>query len=77
MSLSLCSRLVFIFESFALKPSHCVLTITVSNTLVPSAEPGRLVLVDLAGSERAVDRSVHTKDRMDEVILMLYLRFLS
>ncbi|KAF8608391.1 P-loop containing nucleoside triphosphate hydrolase protein, partial [Ceratobasidium sp. AG-I] len=50
--------------------SHCVLTITVSNTLVPSAEPGRLVLVDLAGSERAVDRSVHTKDRMDEARLI-------
>ncbi|KAG8753821.1 hypothetical protein FRC12_011404 [Ceratobasidium sp. 428] len=46
--------------------SHCVLTITVANTLVPSAEPGRLVLVDLAGSERAADRSAHTKDRMDE-----------
>ncbi|KAG8742940.1 hypothetical protein FRC10_000728 [Ceratobasidium sp. 414] len=46
--------------------SHCVLTITITNTLVPSAEPGRLVLVDLAGSERAADRSAHTKDRMDE-----------
>ncbi|KAG8742922.1 hypothetical protein FRC10_000710 [Ceratobasidium sp. 414] len=46
--------------------SHCVLTITIANTLVPSAEPGRLVLVDLAGSERAADRSAHTKDRMDE-----------
>ncbi|KAG9123156.1 hypothetical protein FRC07_000169 [Ceratobasidium sp. 392] len=50
--------------------SHCVLTITVKNTLVPSAEPGRLVLVDLAGSERAADRSAHTKDRMDEARLI-------
>ncbi|KAG9121106.1 hypothetical protein FRC07_003066 [Ceratobasidium sp. 392] len=50
--------------------SHCVLTITISNTLVPSAEPGRLVLVDLAGSERAADRSAHTKDRMDEARLI-------
>lgn len=48
-----------------------MLTITVANTLVPSAEPGRLVLVDLAGSERAADRSVHTKDRMDEVSIVL------
>ncbi|KAG9077886.1 hypothetical protein FS749_010177 [Ceratobasidium sp. UAMH 11750] len=51
--------------------SHCVLTVTIANTLVPSAEPGRLVLVDLAGSERAADRSAHTKDRMDEVRLAL------
>ncbi|KAG8774975.1 hypothetical protein FRC12_001719 [Ceratobasidium sp. 428] len=50
--------------------SHCVLTITIKNTLVPSAEPGRLVLVDLAGSERAADRSAHTKDRMDEARLI-------
>ncbi|KAB5593457.1 Kinesin-4 [Ceratobasidium theobromae] len=50
--------------------SHCVLNIIISNTLVPSAEPGRLVLVDLAGSERAADRSAHTKDRMDEARLI-------
>ncbi|KAG8712671.1 hypothetical protein FRC08_014217 [Ceratobasidium sp. 394] len=50
--------------------SHCVLTVTIANTLVPSAEPGRLVLVDLAGSERAADRSAHTKDRMDEARLI-------
>lgn len=52
-----------------------MLTITVANTLVPSAEPGRLVLVDLAGSERAVDRSVHTKDRMDEASIILRALF--
>ncbi|QRW13530.1 kinesin motor domain protein [Ceratobasidium sp. AG-Ba] len=50
--------------------SHCVLTITIANTLVPSAEPGCLVLVDLAGSERAADRSAHTKERMDEARLI-------
>jgi kinesin family protein 2/24 len=54
-----------------------VLTITVSNTLVPSAEPGRLVLVDLAGSERAADRSAHTKDRMDEVCPIIFPIFAS
>ncbi|KAG8732925.1 hypothetical protein FRC11_010064 [Ceratobasidium sp. 423] len=50
--------------------SHCVLNVVVSNTLVPSAEPGRLVMVDLAGSERAADRSAHTKDRMEEARLI-------
>ncbi|KAL5638383.1 hypothetical protein ACGC1H_005160 [Rhizoctonia solani] len=47
--------------------SHCVLNIIVTNTLVPSVEPGRLVLVDLAGSERAADRTAHTKELMNEV----------
>ncbi|CAE6501034.1 unnamed protein product [Rhizoctonia solani] len=50
--------------------SHCILNIIVSNTLVPSAEPGRLMMVDLAGSERAADRSAHTKDRMEEARLI-------
>ncbi|CUA67054.1 Kinesin-4 [Rhizoctonia solani] len=50
--------------------SHCILNVIVSNTLVPSAEPGRLVMVDLAGSERAADRSAHTKDRMEEARLI-------
>ncbi|KAH7334804.1 P-loop containing nucleoside triphosphate hydrolase protein [Rhizoctonia solani] len=50
--------------------SHCILNVIVSNLLVPSAEPGRLVMVDLAGSERAADRSAHTKDRMEEARLI-------
>ncbi|CAE6425891.1 unnamed protein product [Rhizoctonia solani] len=50
--------------------SHCILNIVVSNTLVPSSEPGRLVMVDLAGSERAADRSAHTKERMEEARLI-------
>ncbi|CAE6461510.1 unnamed protein product [Rhizoctonia solani] len=50
--------------------SHCILNIFVSNTLVPSAEPGKLMMVDLAGSERAADRSAHTKDRMEEARLI-------
>ncbi|CAE6504280.1 unnamed protein product [Rhizoctonia solani] len=50
--------------------SHCILNIIISNTLVPSTEPGRLVMVDLAGSERAADRSAHSKDRMEEARLI-------
>ncbi|CAE6443937.1 unnamed protein product [Rhizoctonia solani] len=50
--------------------SHCVLNIIVTNTLVPSVEPGRLVLVDLAGSERAADRTAHTKELMNEARLI-------
>ncbi|KAH7334802.1 P-loop containing nucleoside triphosphate hydrolase protein [Rhizoctonia solani] len=50
--------------------SHCVLNITVTNTLVPSVEPGRLVLVDLAGSESAADRTAHTKELMNEARLI-------
>ncbi|KAJ1306102.1 hypothetical protein OPQ81_010813 [Rhizoctonia solani] len=50
--------------------SHCVLNIVVTNTLVPSVEPGRLVLVDLAGSERAADRTAHTKELMNEARLI-------
>ncbi|CAE7159767.1 unnamed protein product [Rhizoctonia solani] len=50
--------------------SHCILNVVVSNSLVPSSEPGRLVMVDLAGSERAADRSAHTKDRMEEARLI-------
>ncbi|CUA67053.1 Kinesin-like protein KIF2A [Rhizoctonia solani] len=50
--------------------SHCVLIIIVTNTLVPSVEPGRLVLVDLAGSERAADRTAHTKELMNEARLI-------
>ncbi|KAF8706785.1 P-loop containing nucleoside triphosphate hydrolase protein, partial [Rhizoctonia solani] len=50
--------------------SHCILNIIISNNLVPSSEPGRLMMVDLAGSERAADRSAHTKDRMEEARLI-------
>lgn len=46
--------------------SHAVLTIRVTNKLMPFAEPGQLLLVDLAGSERYEDSKAHDKQRMLE-----------
>lgn len=46
--------------------SHAVLTIRITNKLMPFAEPGQLLLVDLAGSERYEDSKAHDKQRMLE-----------
>lgn len=46
--------------------SHCLVSISLTNTLFPATEPGRLLLVDLAGSERAADRAEHGKERAEE-----------
>lgn len=46
--------------------SHALATVLVTNTLFPTAAPGRLVIVDLAGSERAADRKGNDKDRLEE-----------
>jgi hypothetical protein len=46
--------------------SHALTTVLVTNTLFPTATPGRLFIVDLAGSERAADRAGNERDRLEE-----------